>query len=105
MAAGANQISSEFLAAQRRQIYQRLSPSPSQAMAPRSRMRLFWAPALATACVLALGVFVYHPRPETKPAATAEISDAQLFTEVFSMEQSLESSATAPVRALFEEQQ
>ena len=99
-AAETREISSEFLAAQRREIYQRLS----EGQAP-SRKRRLWAPALAAACALALGVFVYHPTPGKKAAAAAEVSDTQLFSDIFSMEQSLEPSATAPVRALFEEQQ
>jgi len=96
-AAEIGEISSEFLAAQRREIYQRLSVAPS-------RKRL-WVPALAAACALAVGVFVYHPGGARKPLANTELSDSQLFTDVFSMEQSLEPSATASVRILFEEQQ
>lgn len=107
--AQAGEISSEFLAAQRREIYRRLSDSPSQRLWRFARPRRLWAPALAAACALALGVFVYHPfvyqsGREARPAATAEVSDAQLFGEVFSMEQSLEPSAAAPVHALFQEQ-
>lgn len=96
-ASGTGELSNEFLAAQRREIYQRLSEKPS-------RVRL-WAPVLAAACALTVGFFVYHPGSEPKPVAVAEVNDSQLFTEVFSMEQSLEPSATASVRVLFEEQQ
>jgi hypothetical protein len=96
-AAGSGELSSEFLATQRREIYQRLSEKPS-------RVRV-WAPVLAAACALAVGVFVYHPGSEPKPVANAEVNDSQLFTEVFSMEQSLEPSAAASVRVMFEEQQ
>ena len=107
------EVSSEFLTAQRRKIYQRLSQDPSEAAQPRSGMRLVWAPALAAACALVVGIFVYHPRPDTRPAAgvkvaveaAVEANDTQLFTDVFSMEQSLEPNASAPVRALFEDQQ
>ena len=107
-AAEIREFSSEFLAAQRREIYRRLPDGPSQGMLRSSRLRRLWAPALAAACALAVGMFVYHPDREAKPAATAdvaEINDAQLFGDVFSMEQSLEPSATAPVRALFQEEQ
>jgi len=104
-AADAGEISSEFLAAQRREIYQRLSDGPSHGKLRSSRARRLWAPAAVAACALALGIFVYHPEPDAKPAAQAEAGDAQLFGDVFSMEQSLEPSAAAPVRALFQERQ
>jgi anti-sigma factor RsiW len=91
------EISSDFLAAQRKKIYQRIERP--------SRKHWLWAPGLAAACALAIGVFVYHPAPKEQPRRSAEISDAQLFGEVYSMEQSLEPAATAPARALFEEQQ
>jgi hypothetical protein len=91
------EISGEFLAAQRRKIYERIERP--------SRKHWLWAPGLAAACALAIGVFVYHPAPKEQPRRNAEISDAQLFGEVYSMEQSLEPAAAAPARALFEEQQ
>ena len=96
-AADAGELSNDFLAAQRREIYQRLSEKPS-----RKRV---WAPVLAAACALAVGVFVYRPGTEPKPVANTEANDLQLFADVFSMEQSLEPSATASVRVLFEEQE
>lgn len=112
-AAETGEVSSEFLAAQRREIYRRLSDGPFQGpfqdrfqeMLRSSRLRRLWAPALAAACAVALGLFVYHPGRQATPAVTAEVGDAQLFGDVFSMEQSLEPSAAAPVRALFQEQQ
>lgn len=91
------ELPNDFLAAQRRDIYQRLSEKPSRKRA--------WAPVLAAACALAVGVFVYRPGTEPKPVANTEANDSQLFADVFSMEQSLEPSATASVRVLFEEQQ
>jgi len=90
-------VSGEFLAAQRKRIYERIERP--------SRKHWLWAPGLAAACALAVGVFVYHPAPKEQPRRNAEISDAQLFGEVYSMEQSLEPTAAAPARALFEEQQ
>ena len=102
-------ISSEFLAAQRREIYQRLaagtSTDPAHRMWGSFGPRRLWAPALAAGCALAVGLFVYYPGRQAGPAAVVEVSDAQLFGDVFSMEQSLEPSATAAVRALFQEQQ
>ena len=90
------EISGDFLAAQRKKIYERIERP--------SRKHWLWAPGLAAACALAIGVFVYHPAPKEQPQRHAEISDAQLFGEVYSMEQSLEPAAAAPARALFEEQ-
>jgi anti-sigma factor RsiW len=91
------EIPGEFLAAQRRKIYERIE-SPS-------RKRWLWAPGLAAACALAVGIFVYHPAPQQQPVnKPAEISDAQLFGDIYSMEQVVEPAAAAPARALFEEQ-
>jgi hypothetical protein len=100
-ATGTSEISGEFLAAQRRKIHERIERP--------SRKHWWWAPALAATCALAVGIFIYQPSiyqatPKPKPAANPEVSDAQLFTDVYSMEQTLEPSAAAPVRALFEEQ-
>jgi hypothetical protein len=89
-------ISVEFLAAQRRQIYARIERP--------SRKQWLWAPGLA-ACALAIVIFAYHPSQQTPRDTHADLSDAQLFGEVYSMEQSLEPAAAAPARALFEEQQ
>ena len=91
------EIPNDFLAAQRKKIYARIERP--------SRKHWLWAPGLAAACALAIGVFVYHPAPKEQPQRHAEISDAQLFGEVYSMEQTLEPAAAAPARALFEEQQ
>jgi anti-sigma factor RsiW len=96
------EIPGEFLAAQRRKIYERIERP--------SRKRWLWAPGLAAACALAVGVFVYHPvpqhtAPQSQPAQRAEISDAQLFGDIYSLEQVVEPAAAAPARALFEEQQ
>jgi anti-sigma factor RsiW len=91
------EIPGEFLAAQRRKIYERIERP--------SRKRWLWAPGLAAACALAVGIFVYHPAPQRQPGnKPAEISDAQLFGDIYSMEQVVEPAAAAPARALFEEQ-
>jgi hypothetical protein len=97
-------VSSDFLAAQRRAIYQRLGR-------PR-RKGLSWAPALAATCAVVLGVFLYHPsathvEQPAVPTAVADsnTSDAQLFSELYSMDQSLEPAAAAPIRSLFEEKE
>jgi len=91
------EIPDEFLAAQRRKIYERIERP--------SRKHWMWAPGLAAACALAVGIFVYHPAPQQQPVnKPAEISDAQLFGDIYSMEQAAEPAAAAPARALFEEQ-
>lgn len=90
-------LTSAFLAAERRKIYARLGerPGASPKWAP-------WAPAaLAAACLLVIGVFVYAPAP---PQHT-DTADAQLFADVYAMEQSTEPRAGAPINALFEDNQ
>jgi len=90
-------VSNEFLAGQRRRIYSRLGePVPS---------RMKWAPAaVAAACLLVAGMFVYHPMA-VAPAVHVEVVDAQLFSDVYSMEDSTEPIAAAPIHALFEDNQ
>jgi hypothetical protein len=97
-------VSSDFFAVQRRTIYSQLAHPP--------RKRLLWAPALAATCALAVGVFLYRPTAPVSPPApvaaigeSGESADAQLFSELYSMDQSLEPSAAAPIRSLFEEQE
>ena len=86
-------VSSEFLAAQRRAIYSRIDRP-----APR---RLRWVPALAAAGALAVVALVHQtPAP---PVTHPEPNDAQLFSEVYSMEQSTEPAAAAPIHQLFED--
>ena len=92
------EASSEFLAAQRRAVYARLEERPGR--------QVPWAPALAAALLLAVGLFLYHPLSHgsrgAPPPAYAEISDEQLFSDVYSMEQSAEPLAAAPIHGLFE---
>jgi hypothetical protein len=88
-------VSTGFLAGQRRKIYARLGEEP--------RHQMKWAPALAAACLLVAGVFLY--RPAAAPHQSAVVSDAQLFSDVYSMEQSVEPRAAEPIHALFEDNQ
>jgi hypothetical protein len=99
-------VSSDFLAAQRRKIYARLGEEP--------RTRMAWAPALAAVALLAIGVAVYRPLSapgfphsgnHDSRAAQTDAGDAQLFSEVYSMEQSMEPSVAAPIHTLFEDNQ
>jgi anti-sigma factor RsiW len=95
-AASSAEIPSAILAAQRRKIYERIeSPEPNRARV--------WAPALAAALLAIAGIYVQQAeRP--KPSGF-DANDAQLFADAYSMEQSFEPSAAAPIHALFEEQQ
>jgi hypothetical protein len=91
----ATPVTAEFLAAQRRSIHSRLDRQPST--------RLKWAPALVAACLLAVAVLVN--RPAAVPVPHADAGDAQLFSEVYSMEQSTEPRAASPIHELFEDNQ
>jgi predicted anti-sigma-YlaC factor YlaD len=93
-------IPNEFLAAQRRSIYSRLD----QAAASHVR----WAPALAGMGLLAMGVLLFphaQVRVARTPAPTprVELTTNQLFSDLYSKEQSLEPSAEAPLHELFEQ--
>jgi hypothetical protein len=85
-------LEERFLTAQRNRIYARLESGPER--------RMLWAPAgVAAAALLAVGLFVYRPVASTP----AEPADAQLFADVYTVEQSLEPVAAEPIHALFEE--
>jgi predicted anti-sigma-YlaC factor YlaD len=105
-------VSSDFLAAQRRKIYARLGEEP--------RTRMAWAPALAAVALVAIGVAVYRPLSAPAPGfvklpgyathesarpAQMDAADAQLFSEVYSMQQAMEPSVAAPIHTLFEDNQ
>lgn len=97
-AARALPASQEFLAAQRRDIYARMGERPG--------VRLPWAPALAAAvCLLAVGVFSHRPSQAVKPVVAVAAADTQVFSDVYSMEQSVEPNAAKPIQALFEQDQ
>jgi hypothetical protein len=96
MATEALPVSHEFMAAQRRNIYARMGERP--------QARLKWMPAMAAAaCLIAVGVFSYHPAQVLKPEVAETHVDAQLFADVYSMEQSMEPIAAQPIHALFEQ--
>ncbi len=106
------QISDEFLAAQRRSIYARLDRNAA--------VHVRWAPALAFAGLLAMGLILYRPHsqygPAQSPDPTARVelnarvevnvggnNDAQLVSDLYSMEESVEPLAAAPIHGLFED--
>jgi hypothetical protein len=103
--AAASEVSADFLAAQRRAIYARMGERPA------SNYR--WASAVAAAGLIIGAFFVNRPvstPPPTLPihtgtAPASDVSDSQLFAEVYSMRDSTESRAAAPIRALFEERE
>jgi hypothetical protein len=92
-------VSYSLLAAQRRDIYARLGEKP--------RTGMKWVPALAAvACMIAAGVFSHHPETaHYASTAKPEMDEAQLFSDVYSMEQSMEPMAAKPIHAIFEPEQ
>ena len=101
-AVDAPHISGRMLAVQRQQILERLEKPASVSRAWR------WAPVATAASLLAAGL-VFHQRPsvpQQAPPAPVTVNaeaDAELFTDVYSMEQDVEPRAAAPIRALFQE--
>lgn len=90
-------VTFEFLAAQRRKIYARLT-EPARWWSGL-RLRLL-APAAAAILAIAGGLLIYEQR---QPAIDNKISDAQLAQEVSTMAQDSEPLPTAPLQELFEE--
>jgi len=99
----APEMTGRKLAVQRQQILARVDqPLPGT---------LVWRwvpPAAAAASLLAAVLFLSRPTNPVVPApeATAAVNaeaDAQLFTDVYSMEQDVEPRAAAPIRELFQE--
>lgn len=93
------EVSAEFLAAQRRQIYARIA-QPVRWWSGANVRRL--ASATATLLVLAGGLMVYEEHHDQQ-LSKESVSDAQLAAEVSSMTQDSEPSSTAPLQALFDE--
>ena len=94
-----DEVSFEFLAAQRRQIYQKLS-KPARWTVRR------WASAAAAVLVLVGGLTVYQEQHQQRLTAVQvsdnKISDTQLAADVAKMAQG-DSDASAPIQELFEE--
>lgn len=98
-ASGHEEASHDFLMAQRRRIYAKLS-QPANWWSGISVGRL--APAAAALLVLAGGVVVYDQRFRQE-ATNRHVSDAQLARDVSCMAAESEPRSTAPLRALFGE--
>ena len=92
------EASTEFLSAQRRAIYARLGESPDRPMR-------WGAPAVTVFFLLVASWFVYGPGHSPGPSASphSEITDEQLFSDVYSLEQSAEPRAATPIHELFEQ--
>jgi hypothetical protein len=93
-------VSDSFLAKQRRTIYARLDQAAAA--------HVHWAPALAGAGLLAMGLVLFphaQVRAPHAPVPTARVelnTNEQLFSDLYSMEQSVEPEAVAPIHELFE---
>lgn len=87
-------VPADFLAAQRREIYQRLD-SAEHAWPFRL------APALAAMAAVVLGIVLSLPAPPPQP--TLALNDT-FYTEIYSMVESPEPAAAEPIYALFEVQ-
>ena len=98
-APGHEEASYDFLMAQRRRIYAKLS-QPANWWTGISVSR--WAPAAAALLVLAGGVVVYDQRSR-QVTVNRHVSDAQLAQDVSCMAADSDPPSTAPLRALFEE--
>lgn len=96
--ASEEEASFEFLAAQRRKIYARVT-EPRRFWSQGQLRR--WASAAATILVLGGGLLVYEDHKQQ--SMDNKISDAQLAQEVSSMAQESEPQPTAPLQGLFEE--
>jgi hypothetical protein len=89
----------EFLAAQRRKIYEKLT----EPVRWWSQLQLGrWASAAAALLVLGGGLLIFE-QDRKPPAVPNNISDAQLAQDVGRMAENSEPPATAPLQALFEE--
>ena len=89
-------VPADFLAAQRREIYRRLGTDP------RGGTRLRWTLSFATAAMLVVSS-VTVLRPSRSKLPLSDPADAQLFSDLTSIEQSSEPRAIRPIRRLFEE--
>jgi hypothetical protein len=91
------EVSSEFLAAQRRSIYRRLGEPR------RNWPALRWALSLALLIFVVAGGLTLERRHKTAPGISTTISDDQLFSDLSAMEQRNEPQAIQPIHGLFQE--
>ena len=93
--ARAPEVSAEFLAAQRRNIYRRLGREPQKHMR--------FVPAFAAVLLVLVALFVGRTPWRTTPPPLTSAADSQLFSDIYSLEQSSEPQAVHTVQELFEE--
>lgn len=86
------EVSHEFLAAQRRKIYERIESPRHHSLALR------WLLSAAMLLLMIVGV-TFEQFHKTQPA----ISDEQLFSDLSSMDQNAEPKAIQPIHNLFEQ--
>jgi hypothetical protein len=86
------EVSHEFLAAQRRAIYNRLDEKPS------SRIAMRW---VLSAAMLLVMVFGFTIQRWLRPGPS--VSDEQLFSDLAAMDQRTEPTAIQPMHALFQQ--
>jgi anti-sigma factor RsiW len=98
-AAGINSIepSFEFLAAQRRRIYQRLSKPPQYALVRR------FAPAIAASLAIAGGLLLFEEQHSNSSRPVVKPADTELVEDVGRTAMNPEPAPLAPLQALFEE--
>ncbi len=93
------ELSPEFLAKQRRQIYVKLD----RRARPWSGTRLHqWAPVAATLLVVGGGLMVYEEY-HRQELVKDQVSDARLAEQVSNMIENSEPQPTAPLQALFDQ--
>jgi hypothetical protein len=100
--ASADSVPETRLIAQRRALWERIDH-------PRRFLLAKWAPAVATALMLVVGVVLLHP-PQPQPAqgshaqsvGAPSISDAELFGDLSAMAAPAAPRAAEPIRGLFE---
>jgi hypothetical protein len=97
--ASGEEVSAEFLHAQRRRIYAVLSRA-ARPLSPINVRR--WASAATAVLVLAGGMLFYEQRSRQRPQLDEQTTDAQLALEVSHMAESAEAPATAPLQGLFD---
>ena len=98
----APEMTGRKLAVQRQQILAKLDQPLAGSLLWR------WVPPAAAASLLAAALFLSRPTDPVTPTRAATVAvnaeaDAQLFTDVYSMEQDVEPRAAAPIRGLFQE--
>lgn len=86
----------DFLAAQRRKIYQRLA-------APRHSFLWRFGPALAASLVLVLGLAIVDSQRQSQNVNAPALTDTQLVEYVGSAAMNSEPAPAAPIEGLFQE--